>query len=140
LLPLESQDREYVPTLRHEHQPTSSISNRGRDCNVPVGSRLKGEETYEMVKRKFYMLSVLVFPVEEVVDGEGISLIHMFWVSDRLKHGPDDDIWIDDCEIEDWLFGSNEIPCGLFAKLLGSVVAKHRGLGFDCFLFCNLVI
>ena len=69
------------------------------------------------------MFDVCVFPVEEVIDCKRIGFIYMLRAVNRLKHRSNNDIRVDDREIEDRVFGSKEVPCGLFSKLLRSVIS-----------------
>jgi hypothetical protein len=47
----------------------------------------------------------------------------MLWFINKLEHWSDNDIGIDDCELEDWLIGGEEVPGG-----------------FLCVLFCDAVL
>jgi hypothetical protein len=86
------------------------------------------------------MLDVCVFSVEEVIHCKRIGFIYMLRAVNRLKHRSNNDVRVNDCEIEDRIFGSEEVPCGLFTKLLRSVISQDRGLRFNCILFCDLVV
>jgi hypothetical protein len=69
------------------------------------------------------MLDVCISPVEEVIDCKRIGFIYMLRAVNRLKHRSNNDVRVDDGEIEDRAFGSKEVPCGLFTKLLRSVIS-----------------
>ena len=78
--------------------------------------------TYKMIKWKSQILNIFVLPVEKVVASKRSSFINVLRAINWLKHGTDDDVGIDDCEIEGGLFGFEKIPSCLFGELLRDIV------------------
>jgi hypothetical protein len=85
------------------------------------------------------MLCIGIFPIEEVIDSKQITFIYSFRCVDRLNHRSDDNIRIEDCQLKYRFLGGEEIPSRLLAQFLRCVVAQSGGLGFDCFIFRDLV-
>lgn len=52
---------------------------------------------YVVVEGEVDAVEIGVGSVEEVVDGECVCFVDGFGVGEGLQHGPDDDVWVDDC-------------------------------------------
>lgn len=83
-----------------------------------------------MVDWKRQLRNVCVGTIEEIVARECIRFVHVLWAVNGLLHGPNDNVGIDDCEIEDRFFCSKEVPSCTFGERLVGVVAHDWRLSF----------
>lgn len=83
------------------------------------GVRLSGSEenelehkgTYEMIEWEMQAFDLLVFSIQEIIDGEAVRLIHVLRPFNRLQHWPNDNIRINNRKIKDGFPFLEEIPC-----------------------------
>jgi hypothetical protein len=97
-----------------------------RGCEVEWFWQRMGVEregTYEVIEWEMHGLDLLVFPVQEIIDSEAVSLIHVLGSLDRLQHWPNDDIRVNNSKVKDGLLFRHEIPRSLLGQLLRYVVS-----------------
>ena len=86
---------------------------------------------YKVVEWKRKPIDGLICPVEEIINRKHVRLIHTLRSRHILQHWPDDNIRIDDGEVEVRAVVRHVLPCGLFSKFLGRVVAGDNVVVLD---------
>jgi hypothetical protein len=76
-----------------------------------------------MIEWESETFDLRICSVDEVVDGEGVRFIDRLGPGNGLDHWANNNIWVDDGEVESWLFFFEELPCCLLGQFLGCIVS-----------------
>lgn len=92
-----------------------------------------------MIEWKCHSFDLLMRAIDEACDSEVIRLIDRLWSMKRVNHWPDDDIWVDDCQVKRQLVFLHELPCRSLRAFFGDIVAEDSIISLDRLLGRNLI-
>ena len=87
---------------------------------------------YKVVEREFDSVYFLVGSINEAGDRKMIRLVDGIWSIDRVKHGPYDDVRIDDSQVKRWFVHLRKFPRRRFSPYLGDIVPQDGITPLDC--------